>query len=59
VFRLAVRRGLAQPGFAKRLLDVGQVESGERVLEGGLPPLREVESLLMRVSRAVQAERRV
>jgi len=29
VFRLAVRRGLVQPGFARRLLDVGQVESGE------------------------------
>jgi hypothetical protein len=56
-FRLAVRRGMVQSGFAREMKVVGPVVSGERIIEGGLPPDKGAESLLMSTSRAVQAER--
>lgn len=58
VFRLAVRRAVLQPGFAAALKQVGEVREGRRIMEGGLPEDVAVESLLMSVSRAVQAERK-
>lgn len=58
VFRLAVRRGVSQPGFARKMLSAGDVVSGARVMEGGLPVKVTTESLLFRVARAVQAERK-
>lgn len=58
MFRMAVRRGMAQPGFARAMLATGEVTSGERIVEGGLPLAQEAESLLMRTARAIQGERR-
>jgi len=54
-FRAAIELATRELDFLEVLKRVGKAAGGEA---GGLPANKEVEQVLMRVSRAVQAERR-
>ena len=64
IYRLALRRALAQPGMERQLAQVGlEVAGGDdgggRVVGGGMQARAETQALLFRLHNAVKHHRRV
>lgn len=58
IYRLALRRALAQPGMERQLAQVG-LEVAGRVVGGGMQARAETQALLFRLHNAVKHHRRM